>query len=322
MVVLGRIVSFLLAAVLSFGAQAQAFPAKPIRFVVDFPAGGISDILARQVAQKLSESWGVPVVVDNKPGANGIIAYQSVAKSAPDGYTIGLASTPMALNLSLRKDLPFDTRKDFVPLALVAQTPNVLIANPLLPVRTQGELSALAKRRSGGLNYASVGIGSSPHLSAEMLKKATGLEARHVPYNGSGPALVDLIAGRVDFMFVNLPAALPHVRSGKVVVLGVADERRSPVLPDTPTLSESGVPQFVSIGWYGAMGPAGMPPDLVQRYHAEINRILKLPDVRSAIGALGAEPGAMDLAEYTAFIEKDIQRWAKAVKDTGATVNN
>jgi tripartite-type tricarboxylate transporter receptor subunit TctC len=324
MVVFGRVASFLVAVLVSVGAQAQApgFPSKPIRWIVDYPAGGISDILARQVGQKLSESWGVPVVVDNKPGANGIIAYEAIAKAPPDGYTIGLASTPLALNPSLRKDLPFDTKKDISPLALMAETPNVLIANNLIQVKNLKDLLAVGKLRPAGLDYASVGIGSSPHLSAEMLKKATGLKATHVPYNGSGPALVDLIAGRSDFMFVNLPAALPHIRSGKVVVLGVGDERRSPVLPDVPTMIEAGVPDFVSIGWYGAVAPTGLPPELIRRYNVEINRILKLPEVREKIESLGAEPGNLDVPGYAAFIDKDIQRWARAVKDTGATVNN
>jgi tripartite-type tricarboxylate transporter receptor subunit TctC len=311
-----------LAALVSFGAQAQPFPSKPIRFIVDYPAGGISDILARQVGQKLSESWGVPVVVENKPGANGIIAYTAVAKAPPDGYTIGFASTPLALNPSLHKDLTFDTRKDIAPLALVAQTPNVLIANPMLGVKSLKDLSAAANSRPRGLDYASVGIGSSPHLSAEMLKKAIALKATHVPYNGSGPALVDLLSGRIDFMFVNLPSALPHIRSGKVVALGVADDRRSTLLPDTPTMIEAGVPDFISIGWYGVVAPGGMPQELVRRYSAEINRILKLPDVRAKSESIGAEPGALDAAQFADFIDKDTQRWAKAVKETHVTVSN
>jgi tripartite-type tricarboxylate transporter receptor subunit TctC len=322
MAVFGKLGFFLLAAVLSFGAQAQAFPSKPIRFIVDYPAGGISDILARQVGQKLSESWGVPVVVENRPGANGIIAYTAMAKALPDGYTIGFASTPLALNPSLHKDLTFDTRKDIAPLALVAQTPNVLIANPNLGVKSVKDLSAAANSRPKGLDYASVGIGSSPHLSAEMLKKAIGLKATHVPYNGSGPALVDLLSGRIDFMFVNLPSALPHIRSGKVVALGVADDRRSTLLPDTPTMIEAGVPDFISIGWYGVVAPGGMPQELVRRYSTEINRILKLPDVRAKIESLGAEPGALDAPQFADFIDKDTQRWAKAVKETHVTVSN
>jgi tripartite-type tricarboxylate transporter receptor subunit TctC len=322
MAVFGKLGSFLLAALVSVGAQAQAFPSKPIRFIVDYPAGGTSDILARQVGQKLSESWNVPVVVENRPGANGIIAYTAMAKAAPDGYTIGFASTPLALNPSLHKDLTFDTRKDIAPLALVAQTPNVLIANPMLGVKSLKDLSAAANSRPKGLDYASVGIGSSPHLSSEMLKKAIGLKATHVPYNGSGPALVDLLSGRIDFMFVNLPSALPHIRSGKVVALGVADDRRSTLLPDTPTMIEAGVPDFISIGWYGVVAPGGMPQELVRRYSAEINRILKLPDVRAKIESLGAEPGALDASQFADFIDKDTQRWAKAVKETHVTVSN
>ncbi|HTK01823.1 MAG TPA: tripartite tricarboxylate transporter substrate binding protein [Bordetella sp.] len=325
MIIIGRVVLFFMALAMATAAWAQApgkFPTKPIHWIVDYPAGGLSDILARQVGQKLTEAWGVPVIVDNRPGANGIIAYDLIAKAAPDGYTIGLASTPLALNPSLRDNLPFNAKKDFVPLALMAQTPNVLIANPQINVKTVKDLIDLAKTRHNGLDYASVGPGSSPHLSSEMLKKDTGLNATHVPYNGSGPALVDLIAGRVDFMFVNLPAALPQIRNGKVVVLGVADERRSPLLPDTPTLIETGIPDFISIGWYGAVAPAGMPPELVARYNTEINRILKLPDVREKIESFGAEPGNMNPAQYAAFIDKDTQRWAKIVKDTGASANN
>ena len=298
------------------------FPSRPIRWIIDFPAGGLSDILARQVAQKLTENWGVPVVIDNKPGANGIIAYTTIAKAAPDGYTIGLASTPLALNYALRKDLPFDARKDLVPVALLATTPNVLISNTLIGVKTLQELSNFARSRPDGLNYASVGIGSSPHLSAEMLKKATDIKAAHVPYNGSGPALLDLIAGRSDFMFVNLPSALPNIRSGKVVLLGVADEKRSTVLPDAPTLIEGGLPNFISIGWYGVVAPAGISADIVQRYNTEINRILVLPDVQDKFKSIGAEPLIMGVAGYTAFIDRDIQRWVRVVRDTDTTLKN
>lgn len=327
MVARGSFLLFLLAFAASVGvetgAQAQTgttgFPAKPIHWYVDFPAGGISDTLTRLVGQKMSDAWGVPVVVDNKPGANGIIAYQAIAKGVPDGYTIGLASTPLALNSALRNDLPYDSHKDITPLALIATTPNVLIANTEIQVKSLKDLLALAKVRSTGLNYASVGIGSSPHLSAEMLKKATGIKATHVPYTGSGPALVDLIAGRVDFMFVNLPSALPHIRSGKVVLLGVAGNKRSPTVPDAPTLIEAGLPDFISIGWYGVVAPAGMPTNIVRRYEMEINRILALPEVREKIEALGAEPGAGSAADYAAFIDKDMQRWARAVKETGAS---
>lgn len=305
------------------GAQSSApFPSRPIRWIVDFPAGGISDILARLVGQKLSEAWGVPVVVDNKPGANGIIANSATAMAAPDGYTIGLVSTPLAINSALRKDLPFDARKNLIPVALLATTPNVLIANTQLGVKTLQGLVDSARGHPGGLNYASVGVGSSPHISAEMLKKATGLKATHVPYKGSGQALLDLIEGRSDFMFVNLPSALPHIRAGKVVVLGVADDKRNPVVPDAPTLIEAGLPEFISIGWYGAVAPAGVSMEIVQRFNTEINRILQLPDVREKIISLGAEPGALGLADFTAFVDRDMQRWARAVHDTGVTISN
>lgn len=306
-------------------AQTRAddkFPTKTITWIVDFPAGGISDTLARRVGQKLSEAWNVPVIVDNKPKANGVIAYEAVARAQPDGYTIGLVSTPLALAPSLRAKLPFEARNSFAPLAMIAESPNVLIANAQLQVKTVPDLLNLAKTRATELNYASVGVGSSPHMTAEMLKAATGMKATHIPYNGSGPALIDLTAGRVDFMFVNLLSAIPHVRSGTVVALGVSDVRRTPLLPDAPTMIEAGIPDFLSIGWYGVMAPAGLSPEIAARYNAEINRILEMPDVRETIAALGAQPASKSIGEFTAFFDQDIQHWAKVVKDTGVRIDN
>jgi len=298
--------------------QAQ-FPSKPIRWIVDFPAGGVSDTLARIVAQPLAESWRATIVVDNRPGANGIIANGLLSKSAPDGYTAGLISTGFALNFSLQPSLGYTVR-DFTPVSLIATRPNALIVKPGLPAKNVKELIALAKQKAGALNYASVGIGSSPHLSAEMFKAAAGLDIVHVPYKGSGPALTDLIAGRVDMMFLTLPAALPHITSGKLQILAVTDTRRSPVLPNVPTTVESGLPGLIVIGWYGVALPAGVPAPIVQRYSSDINRILGQQTVRDRIASQGAEVRVLSAAEFATFINEDIARGAKAVKDSGTRV--
>jgi tripartite-type tricarboxylate transporter receptor subunit TctC len=251
-----------------------------------------------------------------------MIAYEQVAKSAPDGYTLGLISTPFALNLSLNPALPYNTQRDFAPISLIASTPNVLVCNPRLPVKSVKDLVALARAKPGTLNYASVGIGSSPHLSAELFKRMAAVDMVHVPYNGSGPALTDLVGGRIDLMFVNLPAALPHVRAGKLTLLAVAGEKRSALVPEAPTMMEAGLAGFVSIGWYGAVTQAGVAPQVVSRYAAEIARIVNLPDVRERVLALGAEARAMTPAEFTAYINEEIGRWGKIVKESGARATN
>lgn len=300
-------------------AHAADFPEKPIRWIVDFPAGGVSDILARTVVNPLSEAWGATIVVDNRPGANGMIAYDLMAKAPADGYTAGLISTGFALNFSLTRALPYSL-KDFMPVSLIATRPNALIVKSGLPAKSVKELIALAKQKPGALNYASVGIGSSPHLSAEMFKTAAGVDIVHVPYKGSGAALTDLIAGRIDVMFLTLPAALPHINSGRVQVLAVTDTRRSPVLPNVPTTVDSGLPGLIVIGWYGVTLQRGVPNALVARYNAEINRILARQDIRDQIASQGAEVRTLTPTEFATFINEDIARGAKAVKDSGTKV--
>jgi tripartite-type tricarboxylate transporter receptor subunit TctC len=311
----------LLASAVSVHAQ-PAFPPRPIRWVVDFPAGGASDTMARIVGQKLGEAWNTQVTVENLPGANGIIAAEQLARARPDGYTIGLISTSFALNPSLYKNLSYNTRRDFTPIALMAMAPNVLVVNPDLPVKSVQDLVDLAKQKPNTLNYASVGNGSSPHLSAEMLKRASGITAIHIPYLASGPALEDLIAGRADFMFVNLSAALPSLRAGKINVLAVGGDRRSTLLAGTPTMVEAGLPDFISVRWYGVAGPAGLPPELARRYNAAINLILAQPDVRERIELLGADTRTMSPAQFVDFINKDAQRWSRAVKNSGTRMGN
>jgi len=302
-------------------AQPAPFPSKPIRLIVDFPAGGTSDILARTIGQKLQEAWGVPVVPENRVGANGIIANEQLAKSAPDGYTIGIISASLAVNLNLYPSLPFNTQKDFAPITLIATTPNVLVVNPGAGMKSVNDLVTRAKQKPGQLNYASGGVGGSAHLAAEMLKKTAGIDMVHVPYNGMNPALNDMIGGRVDLMFAVLPVALPHIKSGKLEILGVADRHRSAVLPDVPTIAEAGVPGFVSLAWYGVAAPAGTPPEILNRYSTEIARILKLPDVSERIAGLGAEARPMSPAETTAFINDEIERYAQVIKYSGAKID-
>ena len=292
------------------------FPTKPIRWIVDFPAGGVSDTLARAVGQPLSEVLGASIVVDNRPGANGMIAYELIAKAPADGYTLGLISTGFALNFSLQPKLPY-ARADFAPLAMIATRPNALIAKAGLPAKNVKELIALAKQKPKALNYASVGIGSSPHLSGEMFKTAAGVDIVHVPYKGSGAALTDLIAGRVDLMFLTLPAALPHVQSGRLQIYAVTDTRRSPVLPNVPTTVESGLPGLIIIGWYGITLQRGVPAAIAARYSTEINRILAQADVKERIAHQGAEVRIMTPAEFNTFVDEDIARGAKAIRDSG-----
>ena len=317
-----RLVLFVAMAAFHGGVWAQAPVAsnKPIRWIVDFPAGGVSDTLARIVAQKLHAAWEVPIVVDNRPGANGVIAYEAVAKAPPDGHTLGLISTGFALNVSLQPPPPYSV-KDFAPVALIATRPNVLITHPGVPVASVKDLIALAKSRPGALNYASVGIGSSPHLSGEMFRKQAAVDIVHVPYKGSGAALTDLIVGRVDLMFLTLPAALPHINAGKLKVLAVTDTRRSPVIPKVPTTREAGLPELVVIGWYGVATQAGVARETVSRYNAEINRVLAMPDVRERIVQLGAEVRTLSASEFAAFIAEDVARGAKAIRDSGTTRN-
>jgi tripartite-type tricarboxylate transporter receptor subunit TctC len=292
------------------------FPTKPIRWIVDFPAGGVSDTLARAVGQPLSEVLGASIVVDNRPGANGMIAYELIAKAPADGYTLGLISTGFALNFSLQSKLPY-ARTDFAPLAMIATRPNALIAKAGLPAKNVKELIALAKQKPKALNYASVGIGSSPHLSGEMFKTVAGVDIVHVPYKGSGAALTDLIAGRVDLMFLTLPAALPHVQSGRLQIYAVTDTRRSPVLPNVPTTVESGLPGLIIIGWYGITLQRGVPASIAARYSTEINRILAQTDVKERIAHQGAEVRIMTPAEFNTFVDEDIARGAKAIRDSG-----
>lgn len=303
----------------AFAAAAAAdYPSRPIRWIVDFPAGGLSDTVARTVGTKLHEAMGQPVVVDPRPGAGGLIAYGLAAKATPDGYTISIVSAPFSVNLSLLDKMPYDTFKDFAPISLMATAHNVLITGPKVPAKTVQELIAYAKTRPAGLNFASVGIGSSPHLTGELFKTRAALNATHVPFNGSGPALNDVMSGRVDFMFVNYPAAAPLARAGRVQLLATAATTRLRSFPDVPTLAESGFPGFRSTTWVGVAAPGATPKAIIAKLNSEIVRSLKLDDVRERLDALGFEPQGTTPEEFRAFLSEEIKRWAKVIQDSGA----
>src|SRR5512144_2335881 len=281
----------LLVAGFAAGAWAQDYPTKPIRIVVPFPPGGATDLLARAVAQRLTEKWGQAVLVDNRPGAGGNIGSELVAKSAPDGYTLEMGTVGThSINASLYAKMPYDHVKDFVPIILVAGVPNVLVVNPALPVNSVQELVAYAKANPGKLNFASSGNGTSIHLSGELFKVMAGVQMTHVPYKGSAPALQDLIGGQVQLMFDNLPPSLPQIKAGKLRALAVTTATRSPALPDLPTIAESGLPGFEASSWFGIVAPAGTPPAIVAKLNAEVAKWLASPEAQEKLLALGANP--------------------------------
>lgn len=302
-------------------ASAQAYPAKAIRIVVPFPAGGTSDILSRAIGQKLTEEWKQPVIVDNRPGAGANIGAEIVVKSPPDGYTLLLASTIHTINPSLYRKLAYDPVKDFTPITLIATTSQVLVVHPSLPVKTVKELVAYAKKHPGEINYSSAGNGSQPHLTAELFKSRTGIDIVHVPYKGAPPAMTDLLAGHVALSFATSPSAVPQVKSGKLRALAVSTAKRISALPEVPTIDESGVPGFEASGANGLVGPAGMPGAVVAKLNATVVRIVKEPAMSKFLSEQGADPFTSTPAEYAAYIKSEVAKWAKAVKDSGARVD-
>ena len=303
-------------------ASAQGYPNRTIRLVVPFPAAGTTDILARAAAQKLTEAFGQSVVVDNRPGAAGNIGSDLVAKSAPDGYTLLMGTVGThAINPSLYSKMPYDHVKDFVPVVLVAGVPNVLVVNPALPVNSVADLIKLAKDKPGQINFASSGSGTSIHLSGELFKTMAGVDITHVPYKGSSPALVDLIGGQVQIMFDNLPSALPQIKAGKLRAIAVTSLKRAPVLPDVPTISESGLPGFEASSWFGVLAPAGTPAPIVARINAEINKWLQSAEAREKLLSQGAEAAGGTPEQFAHHIRAESEKWAKVVKASGAKVD-
>ena len=314
-----QLLAALLLGCLPLMAAAQgAYPHKPIRMIVPYPPGGPTDVLGRIVAQKLSESLGQQVVVENRPGASGMIGAELVAKAAPDGYTLLTNASIHVINPSLYPKMNFDALRDFAPVSLIAQVPLILVVNPGLPVKSVQELIALGKAEPNRLNFGSSGNAAAPHLAGESFKIATGIQMQHVPYKGSAPALTDLIGGQVQLIFDSMPSAMPHVKSGKIRALAVTTAKRSPTVPDLPTIAESGVPGFDISTWYGVWAPAGTPKDIVNKVSAEIAKALQQPAVRERLAALGAEPVGNTPEEFAAYCQSELAKWSKIVRESGA----
>jgi tripartite-type tricarboxylate transporter receptor subunit TctC len=294
---------------------AQTYPVKPIRFLVGFPPGGGSDTMARSVSQKLSESMGRQVIVDNRPGANANIAAEAAARALPDGYTMVLVSAPHAISKVLYRTLNYDLEKDLTPIALLGTVPHALIVHPSIPAKSVKELIALGRAKPAQLAYASSGVGSTDHIAAEMVSSIANVKFLHVPYKGAAPAVVDVIAGHVAMMFASMPVAVPAVRGGRVRCIAVTGAKRAEVMPEIPTIAESGLPGYELTTWYGIMFPAGTPNEIVTRMNAELNRVIKLPEVRERLAAVGAEPLGGSPEDYAAVIKVDVAKFAKVVKD-------
>lgn len=310
------------AAVLFSGAVlAQDYPSRPVKIIVPFPAGGSNDIIARIVAQKLTERNGQTFLVENRGGAGGNIGAETVASAEPDGYTLLLtAPPPLTINGALYKKLPFDPAKAFAPVALIASVPIVLVVNPSVQAKNVGELIALAKAKPGTLNFGSSGIGSTNHLAGELLKSMAGVDIVHVPYRGAAPAMNDLLAGQIPFMFDNMPAVLPQVQGKAINAIAVAGAKRAEALPDVPTVADT-VPGFEASSWFGLVAPAKTPAPALAKLSGELETILKMPDVKKRLAELGAEPGTVFGDAFGQFMTDETAKWGKLVKASGATVD-
>ena len=306
-----------LAAACAAPAFAQTYPTTPVRIIVPFPPGQASDVIARLVGQKMSENLGQQVVVDNRVGAGGNIGSDMGAKAPPDGYTLTMATAALPISASVYAKLPFDPVKDFATVTLMTVTPLVLIVHPALPVKNVKELVALARSRPGQLNFASSGMGTSHHLSGEMLRTVTGVNIVHVPYKGSQAAHIDLMSGQVAMMFDNILPVRPMVQAGKLKALAVTTPQRSPALPDVPTIAEAGLPNFEAVAWFGMLAPAGTPRDIVTKLNGEIVRVLKLPDVNERLSGMGAIVVGSTPDEFATWMRNEVAKWAKVVKAAG-----
>ncbi len=304
-------------ALLMNAAVAQTYPARPIRIIIPFAPGGATDVVFRILAPQLSENLGQPVLIDNRPGGAAIIGMDLALKSPPDGYTLGVANVSFGVNPSLFQKMPFDSEKDIVPVSLVALVPMVLAVHPSVPVRSVKELIALAKARPGGLNYASAGNASAGHLAMELLKTITGVDIVHIAFKGGGPQVISSVSGETAIIFTTVPASIQHLRSGRLVGLGVSTAKRDAALPEVPTIAESGVPGYEFYEWQGIVTPAGTPAAVVSRLHRELVRALELADVKKRIAGVGAHAVGGTPEELAAFIKKEITTWAKVVKSAG-----
>lgn len=301
-------------------AFAQSYPHKPIRCIVPYPPGGVVDFHARIIGQKLSESWGQQVVIDNRGGAGATLGTALAAKAAPDGYTFLVVSPSHAINATLYKKLTFHTEKDFAPVTQLTSAPLILVVHPSVPAKSTKELIVLAKSKPGQLNYASSGSGTSTHLAAVLFTTMAGVDIVHIPYKGGGPATTDLLAGHVQMNFAGI-TLLPHIKAGKLRALAVTTAKRSMAIPDLPTIAESGLPGYEVDAWYGAYFPAETPREIVSKLNKEIVKILHMADVKAHFASQGAEIVGNAPEEFAAFTKAEIDKWAKVVKDSGARVD-
>ena len=303
-------------------AFSQGYPTRPVRVIVPFAAGGQSDVVGRIVAQRLGERLGQPFVVDNRPGAGGSIGADAVAKAAPDGYTLLLASaSEVTVYPNVNPKAPYDPLRDFAPVGLVATVPLVLVATPSLPARSVDELVKLARAKPGVISYGSAGTGSTTHLAMELFASLARIQLTHIPYKGSAPVVNDLLSGNLQLALSTMPPALPHARAGRLTLLAVSTARRSPALPDVPTVQESGVPGYDVALWNGVLAPARTPPEIVAKLNAELAAMLELPEVRDALVKLGAEPSRSTPDEFASLIRADLATWAKVVRDGGIRID-
>jgi tripartite-type tricarboxylate transporter receptor subunit TctC len=295
-------------------AAAQDYPSRPVRIVVPSSPGGGTDILARVLADHLSRSLGGQVFVENRPGAGQMIGIEQVARAAPDGYTLLMAASTLAINPAMYKKVNYDALRDFAPISQVAGLPNVLVVHPSLPAKSVAELIALAKQKPGQLTYASAGIGTSPHMGMELFKSMAGIDLQHVPFRGTGPAVTEMLSGRVPTGLSNTLTAIPHIEAGSLRALAVTGTKRAQALPQVPTIAEAGVPGYDAMQWYGLLAPAGTPPAIVARLQADIARALNLPDVKEKLAADGAEAVGSTPAQFTALIKDEVEKWAKVAR--------
>ena len=311
----------MLAVATAASAQAPTYPDKPIRIVVPFPVGGIADTFGREIGRKLTEAWGQPVLIDNRTGAGGNIGADIVAKSPPDGYTLVMGNIGThAVNLSLFPSMPFDTIKDFTPIVHVLDAEGLLVVNPSITATTVPELIALARSQPGKLSYGSGGVGTTSHLAGELFKSMTKVDIVHVPYKGNVPAITDLLGGQTSMAFATMPTVLPHVRAGKLRPLAVLGTVRSPALPDVPAVAES-VPGFEVSNWIGLFGPAGMPPAIVERLNAEVQKIMRSPEIQKRLETEGAKFIPMTPEQFAMFQKAELSKWAKTIKDANIKID-